>query len=130
MFRLMMRLVLTALAFTAVLPHIQGISFHGSFFNALMLAILFSLILWLVDVVAVALSAMAAIGTLGMALLWLIPLWVLGFWLLPAVALKVVSDVTPWLNIVGWLPAVIGGLIMLLIGLVTSGSFRRTSEVR
>jgi hypothetical protein len=130
MLRLMTRLVLTALAFTAVLPHIPGISFHGSFFEALMLSVMFSLILWLVDVVAIALSAMAAVGTLGMALLWLIPLWVLGFWLLPAVALKVVSDLTPWLNILGWMPAVVGGVIMLLIGLITSGSFWRTSEVR
>jgi hypothetical protein len=128
MMRLMTRLLLTALAFIAILPHIHGISFHGTFFQALILAILFSLILWVVDFVAVALSAAAAIGTFGVALLWLIPLWILGFWLLPAVALKVVSDVTPYLSIVGWLPAVLGGLVMLMIGMVTSSNVWRQAE--
>lgn len=129
MLRLFARLILTALAFVAVLPFVPGITFHGTFFQALMLAIMFSLILWLVDVVAIALSAAAAIGTLGLALLWLVPLWILGFWLLP-VALKVVSDVMPsYLVIHGWLPAIVGGLIMLLIGMITSGSFWRHAEI-
>lgn len=130
MLRLVVRLVLTALAFTTILPHIGGISFHGTFFQALMMAILFSLILWFVDIIAVALSAAAAIGTLGLALLWLIPFWILGFWLLPAVALKVVSDLMPsYLTIAGWMPAVLGGLVMLIIGMVTSGSIWRHAEL-
>lgn len=129
MVRLLMRLALTAFAFAAILPRIPGITFHGSVFNAMMLAIMFSLILWVVDVVAIAMSAAVAIGTLGMALLWLVPLWVLGFWLLPAVALKVVSDVTPFLSIQGWLPAVFGGLVMLFIGMLTSGHFARHERI-
>jgi uncharacterized membrane protein YvlD (DUF360 family) len=129
--RLLLRLVLTALAFIAVLPHIPGISFHGTVFQALMLSILFSIILWLVDLAAIALSAAVAIGTLGLALLWLVPLWILGFWLLPAVALKVVSDFMPgYITIQGWGPAVLGGLFMLLIGLVSSHSFARRTEQR
>ncbi|HEY9793928.1 MAG TPA: hypothetical protein V6D22_26265 [Candidatus Obscuribacterales bacterium] len=130
MLRLLARLLLSALVFIAVLPHVPGIAFHGTFFQALMLAIMFALILWLVDMVAIALSAVAAIGTLGLALLWLIPFWILGFWLLPAVALKVVSDLMPsYLTISGWLPAIFGGLIMMFIGMVTSGHVWRDAAV-
>jgi hypothetical protein len=128
--RVVVRLLLSAFVFIAVLPHIPGISFHGTFFQALMMALLFALILWLVDIVAIAVSAVAAIGTMGVALLWLIPFWILGFWLLPAVALKVVSDLMPsYLTIDGWLPAIFGGLIMLFIGMVTSGHIWRNAEV-
>ena len=121
MLRLATKLLLTALVFIAILPHIQGIAFHGTFLQAITMAIVFGIILWLVDALAVALSAVAAISTLGLALLWILPLWILGFWLLPAVALKVVSDLMPsYLTIVGWMPAILGGLIMLCIGMLTS----------
>lgn len=123
MMKLLARLVLTALAFVAILPHIPGISFHGTLFQALMLAILFTLVLWFVDLAAIAISAAVAVTTLGLALLWLIPAWILGFWLLPAVALKLVSDIMPsYVSVSGWMPAVLGGLVLLVIGLVTSSS--------
>lgn len=119
--RLIARLLLSALAFTAILPMINGIDFHGNFGAALVLAIVFGLMLWIVDLIAIAISAVAAVGTLGAALLWLIPLWILGFWLLPAVALKMVSDVMPnTLTIQGWAPAVLGGLVMLGISMLTT----------
>ena len=129
MLRLIARLVLTAIAFISVLPHIPGISFHGTIFQAFMLAILFSIILWIVDALAVVLSAAITITTLGMALLWLVPFWILGFWLLPAVALKVVSDLSSNLTIYGWTPAIIGGLFMLVIGVITSGWVWRRAEI-
>jgi hypothetical protein len=72
-----------------------------------------------------------AVGTWGAALLWLIPLWVLGFWLLPAVALKVVSDIAPtYLTVHGWIPAILGGLIMLFISLITASSRPRATDYR
>jgi uncharacterized membrane protein YvlD (DUF360 family) len=121
--RLIIRLVLSAAAFVFILPLIHGIDFHGNFGQALLLSIVFGIMLWLVDLIAVAFSAVATISSLGLALLWLIPLWLLGFWVLPAVALKVVSDLMPGsLTITGWWPAVFGGLVMLFIGMVTSGS--------
>jgi uncharacterized membrane protein YvlD (DUF360 family) len=124
--RLILRLILSAIAFTSILPMISGINFHGNFWQALGLAVVFGLMLWIVDVIAVAVSAVAAVGTLGAALLFLIPLWIFGFWLLPAVALKIVSDIMPnLLDIQGWIPAILGGLVMLGIGALTSRSVVR-----
>lgn len=119
--RFLVKLGLTAVAFTCLLPLIHGISFHGGFLAGLVFAFLFGIILWIVDVVAIALSAVLAISSFGIALLWLIPVWILGFWLLPALALMVVSDCFPqYLSISGWTPAVLGGLVLLLIGVATS----------
>jgi uncharacterized membrane protein YvlD (DUF360 family) len=119
--KLILKLVLSALAFTSILPFVHGIDFHGNFVIAMALAFLFGIMLWIVDLLAVALSAVLTITSLGLALVWLIPLWIFGFWLLPAVALKLVADIAPgYLTISGWLPAVIGGLIMLIIGVLTN----------
>jgi len=120
--RLILRLLLSAVAFIVILPLINGIDFHGNFLHALLLAVAFAFMLWVVDLIAVSLSAILTVGSLGTALLWLIPLWLLGFWVLPAVALKLVSDVMPgYLTVTGWAPAIVGGLVMLGIGVLTSG---------
>lgn len=132
--KLILKLVLTALAFTSILPWIHGISFHGNFVNALIMALFFGIMLWLVDLAAVALSAFLTISSLGLALLWLIPLWILGFWILPAVALKMVADFAPtYLTITGWGPAILGGLVMLFIGMLTNevtSNFSGTGRTR
>lgn len=121
--RLILRLLLSAIAFTAILPLINGIDFHGNFVSALLLAVVFGLMLWVVDLIAVAISAMATISSFGMALLFLIPMWVFGFWLLPAVALKLASDIMPnTFTVNGWMPAILGGLVMLGISMLTSKS--------
>ena len=123
MFFRSVRILLSALAFAYILPMIHGIDFHGSFVAAIGLAVFFGIAVWIVDIGAVALSAVVAVGTLGLALLWLVPLWLLAFWLLPAVALKVVAQFFPaYLTIDGWLPAILGGLVMLAIGMATSTS--------
>jgi hypothetical protein len=129
--RLIARLLLSAIAFTSILPMIQGIDFHGNFWAALGLAVVFGLMLWIVDIIAIAISTVAAVGTLGAALLFLIPLWIFGFWLLPAVALKLVSDMMPnFLTVQGWMPAILGGLVMLGISMLTSGSVPKRERVR
>lgn len=123
--KLLMKIVLTAAAFAFILPLIPGIDFHGGFLTAILISLLFGIMLWVTDVVAVALSALITIGSMGLALIWLIPLWILGFWLLPAVALKIVADFMPAnLTITGWIPAILGGLIMMFIGLITSDTSR------
>ncbi len=127
--RMIIRILLTALAFTSILPLIHGIDFHGNFVAALLLAVGFAVMLWLVDLAAVALSAVLTIGTLGTALLWLIPAWILGSWLLPAVALRLLSDVAPgYLTVDGWIPAILGGLVMLFIGIFTSSAAVKRRE--
>ncbi|HMW91635.1 MAG TPA: hypothetical protein PKN86_01335 [Candidatus Obscuribacter sp.] len=119
--RFLLKLSLTALTFIFILPHIGGITFHGGFGTALLVSLLFGFMLWLVDLAAIAISAMLTITSFGMALLWLIPMWVLGYWLLPCIALKLVSTLAPQaLTIVGWTPAILAGLAMMIIGGVTS----------
>ena len=129
MVRFLMKLMATALAFSFVLPMINGIEFHGTFVHALLLALFFSIMLWGVELLAMGLAAVWTITTFGAALLFLIPLWILGFWILPAVALTLVSDLMPqYLTVSGFWPAVWGGLVILVIGMITGGltTTRRT----
>ncbi len=128
MLRFVLKLVFTALVFTSVLPLIPGITFHGNFMAGILLAFFFGIMLWLVDLLAMTVSAMLTVGSLGLALLILVPLWIFGFWLLPAAALKLLANFFPThLTIEGWLPAILGGLIMLFIGVLTS-SFKDLFE--
>lgn len=113
---------------------IPGVQFHGNFLYALMAGALFAFIGWIVESLAIAASAILTITTFGLALIVLIPLWLLGFWMLPAVGLKLVADFIPaTLAFTGWMPAIWAGLVMLLIGIVTSGDvqkkIRRTEAV-
>lgn len=129
MVRFLMKLLATALSFVYVLPMINGIEFHGTFVHALILAAIFSLMLWGVELLAMGLAAVWTITTFGVALLFLIPLWIVGFWILPAIALKMVADTMPqYLTIYGFWPAVWGGLVILVIGMITGGltTARRT----
>jgi hypothetical protein len=80
------------------------------------MAAAFSCLFFLIDKLALLLSTVFTVTTLGLALLWLIPFWILGFWIVPTLALKLVACVMPLnLTISGWLPAVIGGLILMAI---------------
>jgi uncharacterized membrane protein YvlD (DUF360 family) len=132
MTRYLIRLALIACAFYFLFPMIHGIQFHGNFVHALLAGVVFAFLGWIVESIAIAITALLAIGTLGLGLLILIPMWILGFWLLPAVVLKFVADIMPsTLSFSGWEPAIWGGLIMLCIGIITSGQVtgltRRTS---
>jgi uncharacterized membrane protein YvlD (DUF360 family) len=122
MTRHLIRLVLIAGSFYFLFPMIPGVQFHGNFMYALLAGVLFAVLGWIVESIAIALSTILAIGTLGLALIVLVPAWLLGFWLLPAVALRLVADFMPsTLAFSGWMPAIWGGLVMLCIGIVTSG---------
>lgn len=129
MTRYMIRLLLISAAFFFVFPMIPGIQFHGNFAHALVVGMLFAFIGWIVESFAIAISALLTLGTLGMALVILIPAWILGFWLLPALALMYVAQLVPGsLSFAGWQPAMWGGLIMLGIGIVTSGNLRERAQ--
>lgn len=119
--RTIIRLILSALAFTTIMPLIPGVDFHGSFWTALALSVLFGIMLWLVELITLALAAIWTISSFGLALLWLIPLWIIGFWILPALALMLCSALLPqYFSIDGFLPAALAGLVMLVIGILTS----------
>ena len=120
--RQLLRVLLIALALYFIFPHIDGIHVYGSFMHVFIAAIAFAFLGWLVESLAILLSALWAITTLGLALIVLVPVWLLGFWLLPAFVLKLLSHFMPtYINIFGWVPAIIGGLVMLFIGIITSG---------
>jgi hypothetical protein len=124
--RYFIRLALIAAAFYFLFPMIPGVHFHGSFIHALLAGAVFAFLGWVVELLAMTFSTILAIGTLGMALLLLIPAWFFGFWLLPAVALRLLADLMPGtLSFAGWIPAIGGGLIMLLIGIATSGDVQK-----
>ncbi len=124
--RYLIRLVLMASAFYFLFPMIPGVQFQGNFLYALLAGALFALVGWFVEFLAIAISAILTIGTLGLALIVLIPVWLLGFWLLPAIGLRLVADFMPsTLSFAGWVPAIWGGLIMLFIGIVTSGDVHK-----
>lgn len=121
--RQILRVALISLAFYFIFPQIPGIQVHGSFLHVFIAGIVFALLGWLVETIAIALTAVLTLGTLGMALVVLIPLWLFGFWLIPAYVLKLTADVMPtYMTIAGWTPAILGGLIMLVIGIVTGGA--------
>lgn len=130
--RFILRIVLLAAAIDYILPMLDGISFHGNFIQAIGAGLFFSLLVWLVEWLAITLSALLAISTFGLAILFLIPVWLIGFWLLPAVCLKLLAGLIPhFLTINGWLPAIWGGMVMLVIGIVTGerpAKYKRLDE--
>ncbi|MBY0547557.1 MAG: phage holin family protein [Candidatus Obscuribacterales bacterium] len=125
----LIRLALIACAFYFVFPMIPGVQFHGNFLHAIGVGLLFGFLGWVVESIAIALSALLTIGTLGMALLVLIPAWIVGFFLLPALVLRCVADVMPdSMSFSGWEPAIWGGLLMLVIGVVTGGGAQKRTR--
>jgi len=120
MTRYLIRLALIACAFYFLFPMIHGVHFHGTFVHAFVAGAVFAFLGWLVELLSIMLSAVLTIGTLGMALLVLIPAWFFGFWLLPAITLKLVAMLMPGtLSFSGWFPAIVGGLVMMVIGMLT-----------
>ncbi len=122
MTRFLIRLLLIASAFYFVFPEIPGVTFHGTFVHAAVAGLVFVIVAMIVEVLAIAISAMLAVGTLGLALVILIPAWLLGFWILPAVGLKYLAVLMPeTLSFTGWTPVLYASLPMLVIGVITSG---------
>jgi uncharacterized membrane protein YvlD (DUF360 family) len=131
MTKLLIRIGVQALTIAFLLPQIPGIHMHGGFGTAIILAVFFSAMLWAVEALTAALAAVWTVTTLGLALLVIIPLWILGFWIFPAVALKVVADFMPdALSVSSWLSAVLGGLVLLIVGMLTGGATSFQSTVR
>jgi hypothetical protein len=100
---------------------LPGFQLHGNFLHAIGAGVFFSLIAWLVEFLAIAISLFLTITSFGAALLFLVPIWLIGFWFLPAVVLKLTATLLPdYLTIVGWTPAILGGFVILLISALTS----------
>jgi di/tricarboxylate transporter len=131
MIRTLIRLAILAGVFYFVFPAIPGVSFHGNFVHALLAGALFAFFGWIVEFAAVALSTIITVGTLGLALVFLVPAWLFGFWLIPAIVLRMVAHYMPeTLSFAGWMPAIWCGLVMLLVGVLTSGDTYKRMQTR
>lgn len=118
--RFIFRLVLLGATVDYALPLIDGISFHGNFLQAALAGLFFTCLSWVIEKLAFAVSAFLTITSFGLALLYLIPVWIVGFWILPAICLSLLSFMIPGLlTIDGWLPPIWGGLVMLVVGIIT-----------
>ncbi len=124
----LVRVILLALAFHFILPRIPGIEVTQGLWTSVGLALMFSILGSIVSWVAALLTAVLAVSTLGLGLIVLIPLWLLGFWLLPAYVLFLTASILPsYLTIAGWGPAIMGGLITLVIGMVSEPIGKKAS---
>ncbi len=122
MVRMLIRIALKALAFMYVLPMIPGIQYHGSFWQAVAIAALFSVLLRVVEWVVVFFATMWTVATFGLALLVLIPLWIVSFWVFPALALLAVSAIWPdHLAVNGVVPLLEGSFVLLIVSMITGG---------
>jgi len=113
MTKLAIRILLSALVFTHVLPHIPGAHFGATFWpEGVIYGALLAVVAYLFDWVLTAF----AIGTLGLGVI----LIVLGFWFIPAIQLQILAHFFPhYLSFNGWGSATISGLIMCLVNLLT-----------
>jgi uncharacterized membrane protein YvlD (DUF360 family) len=113
MVRFALRVVLTALVLTYILPMIGGIHFTGTFWpEGIIYGVLFALCGWILA----ALVALFTVGTLGIGLIFLI----LGFWLLPAIQLELMAWLFPaHFAIQSFGSAVLAGLVLMVVNTVT-----------
>lgn len=119
--RFLIRLIVLGVTFDYVLPLVDGITFHGNFIQAAAAGLFFTCLAWIIEKIAVVLSAFLTITSFGLALLYLVPIWLIGFWVLPALCLSLSAAMMPGLITVnGWWPSFWGGLIMLVSGVVTA----------
>ena len=127
--RFIIKLILSVLAFTTVLPMIPGIDFHGNVGSAVVLSLVFGVMLWLVELVVGFAATIWTVTTLGLALLWIVPLWIFGFWIMPALAFMGTAALLPqYLTVNGFMPAAIAGFVMLIISLLTGSKPKKKEE--
>jgi uncharacterized membrane protein YvlD (DUF360 family) len=113
MVRFALRVLLTALVLTYILPMIGGIHFTGTFWpEGIIYGIFFAVCGWILGL----LVALFAVGTFGIGLIFLI----FGFWLLPALQLELMASLFPaHFTIDHFGSAVIAGLVFMVINVVT-----------
>lgn len=120
--RFVVNFIINAFIFAYVLPVIDGIHFQGSFFpEAVVYALFFTVVAWVVFYLVLA----SVVLTLGISCLFIL----FGFWLLPAIELKLVAWLFPaHFAIDGWWPAILGGLILMIVHIICSFLLRSQSS--
>ncbi|MCA9805123.1 MAG: hypothetical protein KC777_24305 [Cyanobacteria bacterium HKST-UBA02] len=97
-------------------PKLNGFTFTGKFWPE---GILYALGLELTALVVNLLVMVAVIVTLGLAIIPLAFFMIFGFWLINAIYLKILAHWFPQhLRIDGWVPAIIAGLILMVVGML------------
>lgn len=126
--RFLLRFVLFAAAFNLVVPMLPGIKFQGDIMLSLGAGLFFALFGWIVEAIAVAVSTMMTLDTFSGSMQILVPAWLLAFLLLPALVLNYISRLMPdALSFRGW-EAVSGGVLILVIGIATSGKLHEQTR--
>ncbi|HMP51679.1 MAG TPA: phage holin family protein [Candidatus Melainabacteria bacterium] len=108
-----LRILLNAVVLMYILPELNGISFHGEFWpQAVVAGFLFVLVAYVVRWLLAAFT----VFTLGLGALYIL----FFFWMIPALQLMLMAHWFPtYLTIEGWGPAIIGGIIFMLINMIT-----------
>lgn len=97
-------------------PKLKGFNFTGKFWPE---GILYALGLELTALVVNLLVMVVVIMTFGLAIIPLAFFMIFGFWLVNAIYLKVLAHWFPqYLRIDGWAPAIIAGLILMVVGML------------
>lgn len=122
--RLLTRTLLSALIIKFAFPAVPGLGFDGDYLAAILPAVIFAAILYLVETLCFGLAAFMTVASLGLAAIVIIPIWLLGFWLLPALALYLTTYIFPDLLLVKEpIASTYGGALLLGAMLLTSKLF-------
>lgn len=115
-FNFLVSLGINALLITYVFPKLSGFTFTGKFWPN---GVVYALVIEIAAVVISLLVSLVVLFTLGLAAIPLAFFMIFGFWLINAIYLKVVAHYMPeHLTIKGWTPAIIAGLIMMVVGMI------------
>lgn len=122
MLSFVLRVLLNAVVLMYILPELSGITFHGEFWPQAMVA---GLLFVVVSYVVMWLLKAFTVLTLGIGALYIL----LFFWMIPAMQLMLMAHWFPqYLTIDGWTPAIIGGIIFMIINLISKNFFTQAKS--
>ncbi len=127
MFKLIISVLLKAIAFAFIFNLISGLHFTGSFWTAICYSIFFSIVAFVVRIALMASIAGFGIATAGAGAVLLIFLYLIGFWIIPAIQLEVLAWWFPkHFTVDGFGGAILGGLVLLVINAIAGGYTRKS----
>lgn len=108
-----LRVLLNAVVLMYILPELSGITFHGEFWPQ---AVVAGFLFVIVSYVVMWLLKAFTVVTFGIGALYIL----LFFWMIPAMQLMLMAHWFPkYLTIDGWTPAIVGGIIFMVINIVS-----------
>ncbi len=126
--RFLLRLFLFAAVFNLVVPMLPGIKFQGDFLLSIGAGLIFAGFGWIVEAIAISISTMLKLDTFSGSMQLLVPAWLIAFLFLPMMMANYIARVMPdSLSFRGW-EAVSGAILMLAIGVVTSGKLHEQTR--